>query len=117
MNRQVARGWRSSRPCSPAHSCTLSFTVTCPADNLGDVLGSLSSRRGKIAEMEDLAGDAKIVTGQIPLSETFGYVTDLRSMTQGRGTFVMGPSLYLPMPEAKADQVRRETEERLLAKT
>ncbi len=95
----------------------MAFTVTCPADNLGDVLGSLSSRRGRIAEMEDLAGDAKIVTGQIPLSETFGYVTDLRSMTQGRGTFVMEPSQYLPMPEEKALKVAKEAEERLLAKT
>ena len=62
--------------------------VTVPENNMGDIIGDISSRRGRI-EGSDIRGGAAIVRGFVPLSEMFGYATDLRSKTQGRGTYVM----------------------------
>ncbi len=76
----------------------------CPPDYLGDVMGDLSSRRGRIKEMEDRAG-AKVVTASVPLSEMFGYATDLRSMTQGRATYTMQFGRYEQLPAHLADEL------------
>ena len=59
--------------------------ITVPAEFLGDIIGDISSRRGKIEETEDMMG-MKIINAKVPLSEMFGYVTSLRSLTEGRGT-------------------------------
>jgi elongation factor G len=76
----------------------------CPPDFLGDVMGDLTSRRGRIKEMDDRAG-AKVVTATVPLSEMFGYATDLRSMTQGRATYTMQFGRYEELPAHLAEEL------------
>ena len=73
--------------------------VVTPEDFMGDVVGDLSSRRGKIAEMGQ-RGSAKVINATVPLSEMFGYATDLRSRTQGRATFTMQFDSYEDVPDA-----------------
>ena len=82
----------------------MDMEVVCPADFLGDVMGDLTSRRGRIREMSDRAG-AKVVSASAPLSEMFGYATDLRSMTQGRATYAMQFGRYEEMPRALAEEL------------
>ncbi len=72
--------------------------VVMPEEYLGDVIGSLNSRRGKILNMEARTG-SQIVTANVPLAEMFGYTTDLRSMTQGRATSSMEFSHYEEVPQ------------------
>ena len=68
-----------------------------PPDFQGPVTGELTSRRGIIAST-DMAGDTAVIIAEVPLAETFGYSTDLRSMTQGQGTFSMEFSHYRQVP-------------------
>ncbi len=79
-------------------------TVTCPEQFLGDVIGNLSSRRGKVEGMEQV-GNAQVVKAQVPLAEMFGYTTDLRSMTQGRASSIMMFHSYQQAPESIAKEV------------
>ncbi len=72
--------------------------VTTPEENMGDVIGDLSSKRGQIQEMTD-RGQSKIVRAVVPLSEMFGYVTNLRSLTQGRASSAMEFSHYAECPK------------------
>jgi elongation factor G len=72
--------------------------VTVPEEYMGDVIGDLNSRRGRIEGMDDQNG-VKIVHGYVPLAEMFGYSTDLRSKTQGRGNYSMEVSRYEPVPK------------------
>ena len=72
--------------------------VVVPEEYMGEVIGDLSSRRGKIEEMSSRAG-AKVIKGHVPLSGMFGYVTSLRSLTQGRANFVMAFDHYGEVPE------------------
>ena len=69
-----------------------------PEDYMGDVIGDLNSRRGSIQSMEQVAG-AQQITATVPLSEMFGYSTDLRSRTQGRGQYTMEPSHFAEVPK------------------
>jgi len=78
--------------------------VTVPENYMGDVIGDLNSRRGKIEGMEDI-GNAKIVHGYVPLAEMFGYATDLRSKTQGRGVFAMEVHHYEAVPKTIQEKV------------
>ena len=71
---------------------------------MGDVIGDLNSRRGMIQGMEAISG-AQQITAHVPLSEMFGYATDLRSKTQGRGQYVMEPSHYTEVPKSIAEQI------------
>lgn len=75
-----------------------------PDEYLGDVMGSLSSRRGQIAGME-MVGNAQVVQANVPLSEMFGYATSLRSQTQGRGTFSMQFSHFAAVPNGVAEKL------------
>jgi elongation factor G len=75
-----------------------------PEEYLGDVIGGLNSRRGKVAEMEARSG-AQVVKATAPLSEMFGYATDLRSATQGRATYSMQFSHYEEVPQHVRDEV------------
>ena len=84
--------------------------VSVPEEYLGDVMGSISSRRGRIEGMEDMSG-TKQITAFCPLSEMFGYSTSLRSMTQGRGSFVMEPSHYEEVPRNVQDTVLKNKAE------
>ena len=76
--------------------------VVTPDDYLGDVMGDLNGRRGRVQSMEARAG-AQVVRAQVPLSEMFGYATDLRSRTQGRATFTMQFDHYEKVPASLAE--------------
>ncbi len=78
--------------------------VTMPEEYMGDVIGDINSRRGRIEGMDDLGG-GKIVRGYVPLSEMFGYSTDLRSKTQGRGNYSMFFEKYEPVPKNIQEKV------------
>ena len=78
--------------------------VTVPEEYMGDVIGDINSRRGRMEGMEARSG-SQIIRGFIPLSEMFGYATDLRSKTQGRGTYAMEPSHYEEVPKSVLDQI------------
>ena len=78
--------------------------VTMPEEYMGDVIGDINSRRGRIEGMEDIGG-GKMVKGYVPLSEMFGYSTDLRSKTQGRGNYSMFFEKYEPVPKSVQEKV------------
>ena len=78
--------------------------VTMPEEYMGDVIGDLNSRRGRIEGMDDLGG-GKIVHGYVPLAEMFGYSTDLRSRTQGRGNYSMFFEKYEQVPKSVQEKV------------
>ncbi len=82
----------------------MKVTVTVPEEYMGDVIGDLNSRRGMIQGMEAVAG-AQRITAMVPLSEMFGYATDMRSKTQGRGQYVMEPDSYAEVPKSIADDI------------
>ena len=78
--------------------------VFMPEEFMGDVMGDLASRRGQILGMEGRAA-SHIVHAEVPLATMFGYVTDLRSMTQGRGTSTMQFANYSPVPSAVQEEI------------
>jgi len=78
--------------------------VEVPENFLGDVMGDLNARRGQIEAMNSEGGLSK-VTAQVPLAEMFGYATDIRSKTQGRGTFSMEFSRYEEVPRNVAETI------------
>ncbi|MGI6643044.1 MAG: elongation factor G [Bacillota bacterium] len=78
--------------------------IATPPDYLGDVLADLSSRRGQVQGMEN-RDTYQLITGEVPLSAMFGYATDLRSRTQGRGTYTMQFGRYDVVPPAEADKI------------
>ena len=78
--------------------------VTMPEEYMGDVIGDINSRRGRIEGMEDIGG-GKMVKGYVPLAEMFGYSTDLRSKTQGRGNYSMFFEKYEQVPKSIQDKV------------
>ncbi len=82
----------------------MKVVVTVAEEYMGDVIGDLNSRRGMIQGMEALPSGQQI-TAQVPLSEMFGYATDLRSKTQGRGTYTMEPSHYNEVPKSVSEKV------------
>jgi elongation factor G len=79
--------------------------ITTPDGNVGDVVGDLNGRRGRIEKMENALGGVTIVTGHVPLGEMFGYVTTLRSLTQGRATPNVTPSHYEEVPTNIANEI------------
>lgn len=78
--------------------------VVTPSDYMGDVMGDLSSRRGKVGGMIQ-RGEARVIGASVPLGEMFGYSTTLRSMSQGRAVYSMQFSHYEPVPKSKADEI------------
>jgi elongation factor G len=78
--------------------------VTVPDDYLGDVMGDINSRRGKLEGM-DLVHGNQVIRCHIPLSQMFGYATDLRSKSQGRGNYAMEFSHYEEVPNSIAEKV------------
>ncbi|MCE9620763.1 MAG: elongation factor G [Actinomycetia bacterium] len=82
----------------------MAVEVVTPDDYMGDVMGDLSSRRGRIEGME-ARGNAQTIKAQIPLSEMFGYSTDLRSRTQGRATYTMQFAMYMEVPANIASDI------------
>ena len=82
----------------------MSVEVVVPEEYMGDVIGDLNSRRGRIEGME-LRGTSQIIKSHVPLSEMFGYATDLRSRTQGRGSFTMHFGKYEEVPASLAEEI------------
>jgi elongation factor G len=78
--------------------------VVVPKEHMGDVMGNISSRRGQIQSQEDRGG-TQIIAARVPLSEMFGYATDLRSRTQGRATYSMHFDRYEPAPQNVSEEV------------
>ncbi len=85
--------------------------IITPEDYFGDIMGNVTARRGTIVSTDDRAG-AKVVDAEIPLSEMFGYATDLRSRTQGRGNFTMQFDHYFEVPKSVSDKVVVSREKR-----
>jgi elongation factor G len=82
----------------------MTVEVVTPEDYLGDVMGNLNSRRGRVEHLEP-RGNAQAIKAMVPLSEMFGYATDLRSMTQGRATFTMQFERYEDVPQGIASEL------------
>jgi elongation factor G len=82
----------------------MKLEVIVPSDFFGDVIGDLSSRRGRIEETKDRI-NLKVIDAKVPLSEMFGYATNLRSLTEGRGTFTMEFSHYEEVPQQIAQEI------------
>ena len=85
----------------------MKVVVNVPEDYMGDVMGDLNSRRGQIQGMEARPG-AQEITAHVPLSEMFGYATDLRSRTQGRGQYSMEPSHFEELPKSISEKIIKE---------
>ena len=105
---KIAASMAFKEGCRKAKSVILEpimrVEITVPEEYMGDVIGDINSRRGKMEGMEARSG-AQIIRGFIPLSEMFGYATDLRSKTQGRGTYAMEPSHYEEVPKSILDNI------------
>ena len=105
---KIAASMAFKEGCKQAHSVILEpimkVEVTVPEEYMGDVIGDINSRRGRIEGMDAVDGMEEI-RAFVPLSEMFGYATDLRSKTQGRGTYSMEPSHYEEVPKSVNDQI------------
>jgi elongation factor G len=82
----------------------MAVEVEMPEEKMGDVMGDLSSRRGQIQGMDDLAG-GKVIRAEVPLAEMFGYSTTVRSLTQGRATYTMEFKHYAEAPKQVAEAI------------
>ena len=82
----------------------MAVEVVTPEEYMGDVMGDLNRRRGMVQGMEDSA-TGKVITADVPLSEMFGYATDLRSATQGRATYTMEFDKYAEVPGSIAEGI------------
>jgi len=87
----------------------MSLEVVTPDEYMGDVVGDLNRRRGVVGGMDD-GPSGKIISGEVPLAEMFGYATDLRSATQGRATFTMEPLKYSEVPKTLAEAITNKNE-------
>ncbi|HUC96391.1 MAG TPA: elongation factor G, partial [Candidatus Saccharimonadales bacterium] len=79
--------------------------VTTPEEFMGDVIGDLNSRRGRIESMDDLSGGAKLIKALVPLANMFGYTNDIRSMSQGRAASTMELARYEEVPPNVAKEI------------
>ena len=82
----------------------MKVVIVTPDDYMGSVMGDVNSRRGQIQSMDEISG-AQQITAMIPLSNMFGYATDLRSNTQGRGQYSMEPSHFAEIPKNIAAEI------------
>jgi elongation factor G len=82
----------------------MAVEVVTPDDYMGDVIGDLNARRAQIGEMGQ-RGSARVIAATVPLSEMFGYATDLRSRTQGRAAYTMQFDSYQPVPDSVAGEI------------
>ena len=85
----------------------MKVTVITPDDYLGTVIGDINSRRGQIQGQENRTGATQI-DALVPLANMFGYATDLRSKTQGRGNYAMEPSHNAELPKSKTEEIVKE---------
>jgi elongation factor G len=94
----------------------MAVEVVTPENFMGDVIGDLNSRRGRVEGIEVDASGAQVVRCQVPLSEMFGYATTVRSMTQGRASYTMEPSHYEEVPKNISEEIMARNEGRHMAK-
>jgi elongation factor G len=92
----------------------MKIEVVTPEENMGDIVGDLNKRRGQINGMDDRSG-AKVVKADVPLSEMFGYVTTLRTLSSGRATSTMEFSHYATTPRNIADEVIKKVKGKIEA--
>ena len=85
----------------------MKVVVTTPDEYLGDVIGDINSRRGQIQSLDVITGGQQ-VTAHVPLGEMFGYATDMRSKTQGRGAYTMEPSHYAEVPKSIQEAIMKK---------
>ena len=83
--------------------------ITMPEEYLGDVMGNVSSRRGNVSGIE-MRNGVQVVNAFIPLAEMFGYATDLRSRTQGRGNYTMQFDHFAEVPKAIREKITKDTQ-------
>jgi len=83
----------------------MKLEVIVPEENMGDVIGDLNARRAEINGMDPQSGDMHRIRGDVPLAAMFGYATDLRSITQGRGSFTMEFDYYAPVPKEVSNRI------------
>ncbi len=99
-------GWPLCTPSlNPIDAAILKVEVVAPEEYLGDVMGQLNGRRGLIQGIEVRLGNAQAVRAMVPLAEMFGYATQLRSATQGRGVFSMEFDHYAPVSQSVAEEI------------
>jgi len=105
---KIAGSMAFKQACSAAHPVLLEPIMNCevvtPEEFMGDVIGDLNSRRGKIQGMNPRPG-VQVIVAQVPLAQMFGYATDLRSRTQGRATYTMQFSHYAQVPRQVAEEI------------
>ena len=89
----------------------MKMTVTTPEDFMGDIMGDLNGRRGKVLGMDN-AGKNQVIKAQVPMAEFLSYASDLRSMTGGRGVFTMEFSHYDEVPAQITGKIIEETNKR-----
>jgi elongation factor G len=82
----------------------MAVEVVTPEEYMGDVIGNINSRRGQIEGMEP-RGNAQVIRAKVPLSEMFGYATDVRTMSQGRATYTMQFANYQEVPQSIAEKL------------
>ena len=82
----------------------MNIDIISPEEYVGDVISDLNARRGRVVSFEENWGN-RIIKGLVPLAETFGYATNLRSLSQGRATFSMELKNYAPVPESKSKEI------------
>jgi elongation factor G len=94
----------------------MAVEVVTPENYMGDVIGDINRRRGRVEGMEPTVGGAQTIRAQVPLSEMFGYATELRGMTQGRASFSMEPSHYEEVPRNVAEELLARVQGKQLTK-
>jgi len=105
----------AARKASPAiKEPIMAVEIVTPEEFLGDCIGDINSRRGRIEGMEPGAGGTQVIKAQVPLAEMFGYATVMRSMSQGRASYSMEPSHYEEVPRSVADEIVAKTQGRQL---
>jgi elongation factor G len=82
----------------------MALEVIVPEEYMGEVIGDINSKRGRIQGVKPRSG-AQVITGEVPLSEMFGYATDLRSLTQGRAIFTLQFARYEEVPRSVSEQI------------
>ena len=101
------QGCRSAAAGAVLLEPIMKVEIETPEDYMGDVIGDCNKRRGQVQSMDDRAG-IKLVTAMIPLSEMFGYSTDLRSMSQGRATYSMIFDAYQEVPRNVSEEIMKK---------
>ena len=102
-SKAIQKGVKEARPC--LLEPIMEIAVTVPEEYMGDINGDLNSRRGRISGMDAIGGGRQVIRALVPEAEVLRYSTDLRSMTQGRGTYELKLDHYEEVPEHVAKEI------------